>query len=280
MYKYKYTTLKCVGATIVLVICFVYLDCLSAEPDEELERRLGAIRSKTIGKRVTTDWQTWEKAEAQLRDLIKDYNSPIEKGKIYTTIARMYSQSGWRSSEDPRIPKAIKYCKEALQYPLDVIDACEMHGRLAGAMVRYRDHTEEEFVKMRQEAITYCLTGLKLALDHNAPKDYPEPPPRMTVYHVIPEKGPIYEEAVRKNKEQLAAHKKWQFLEELYFQRKALTQRCVSLYSHKPYDIDQFKSIAEKILKGHEPVVKELVAEVESEILRKEISSVPPQSSD
>jgi len=275
---YKYTTLKWMAATIVFIIFLACSECFSAEADEQLEQRLGAIRSQTMGKRVTTDWETWEKAEAQLLDLVKDYNSPAEKGKIYSTIARTFSQSGWRSSEDPRIPKAIKYCKEALQYPLDVTDGCEMYGRLTGAMmVRYLKRPEEEFVKIRQEAITYCLTGLKLALDCNAPKEHPEPPGMITVPHIHPQEGPVYEEAMRKYKEQLAARKKWDFLEKLYFQRKALTQRCVTLYSHKPYDIDEFKLIAEKILKGHKGVAKELLGEVEAEIARIEKGSVPDQ---
>jgi hypothetical protein len=270
MYKYQYDTLKWIAATIVFIVCFACSKGFSAEADKELDNRLMAIRSQTGGKSVTTDWQAWEKAEAQLLDLVKDHNSPEEKGRIYSTIARMYSQSGWRSSEDPRIPKAIKYCKEALQYPLDAIDGCEMNGRLADAMMDkyWGRRPNEEFVKMRQEAITYCLTGLKLAIDHNAPKEHPEPPPPMTVYHVNPDAGPLYEDAMRKNKEQLAARKKWDFLEKLYFQRLALTQRCVTLYSHKPYATDEFKLTAEKILKGHEDVAKELIAQVEAEIAR------------
>jgi len=266
----KYIKFTWLMGTIIFTICVACLTGFSKQTDEEFERRIMAIRRQTMGKRVTTDWQTWERVEAQLLDLIKDYNLPAEKGKIYSTIARAFSQSGWRlSSEDPRIPKAIKYCKEALQHPLDVIDGCYMYGTLTDALlIKYRRRPEEEFVKIRQEAITYCLTGLKLALDCNAPKEYPESPGRMTVPHILPQEGPIYEEAMRKYKEQLAARKKWDFLEKLYFQRKALTQMCVTLYSHKPYDIDEFKLNAEKILKGHEDATKELIAQVEAEIKR------------
>lgn len=276
MRKYEYSTFKWLAVAIILTICFACFQGFSVDAGDQLSERLGAIRSQ---KRELGKWADWEKQEAQFLELIKDYNSPAEKGKIYTTIARLYSQEGWRfQSEDPRIPKAIKYCKEALQYPLEVTAACEMHGSLADAMlIRYRNRTKEEFVKIRQEAIVSCLTGLKLALDNNAPKEHPESPGRMRVPHVHPEKGPIYEEAMRKYKEQLAAHKKWLFLENLYFQRKAFTQRCVSFYSHKPYATDELNRIAEKILKGHEGVAKELLGEVEAKIARIEKGSVPDQ---
>jgi hypothetical protein len=260
----KYVKFRWLTGMIIFIICVACLIGFSMEEHEELNQRLGAIRSQ---KRQLGEWADWGKVEAQCLELIKDYNSPGERGKIYTTIASIYSQEGWHfASEDPRIPKAIKYCKEALKYPLEVTAACEMHGRLAGAMlVKYRNSTEEEFVKIRQEAIVSCLTGLRLALDHNAPKDHPEPPPPVGKYD-----SPDDQELMNKHKQQLAARKEWQFLEKLYFQRKALTQRCLSFYSHKPYATDEFKLTAEKILKEHEGVAKELVAEVQAEIARKE----------
>jgi hypothetical protein len=271
MRKYEYSTFKWLAVAIILTICFACFQGFSVDAGDQLSERLGVIRSQ---KRELGKWADWEKQEAQFLELIKDYNSPAGKGKIYTTIARLYSQEGYRfQSEDPRIPKAIKYCREALKYPLEVTAACEMHGRLTGAMmVRYLNRPEEEFVKIRQEAITYCLTGLKLALDCNAPKEYPMAPGPVGKFD-----NPGDKELVNKHKQELAAHRKWQFLENLYFQRKALTQRCVTLYSHKPYATDELKLTAEKILKGHEGVANELLGEVEAEIARIEKGSVPDQ---
>jgi hypothetical protein len=240
------------------------------EADEQLNQRLGAIRGQ---KREIGKWADWEKLEVQCLELIKDHNSPAEKGKIYTEIARIYSEAGYSSSKDVRIPKTIKYCKEALKYPLEVTAACKIHGGLVDAMMSgYRNRTEEEFVKIRQEAIVSCLTGLRLALDNNAPKEYPKAPPPVGKYD-----NPNDEELMNKHKQELAAHKKWQFLEELYFQRKAFTQRCVTIYSHKPYATDELNRITEKILKGYEGVATELITGVEAEIARIEKSSVPDQ---
>jgi len=105
-----------------------------------------------------------------------------------------------------------------------------------------------------------------LALDNKAPKKW-QPPPAVGKYNVS-SRHPEYQILVKKYKDELATRKKIMLQNEMYFQRKALTQRCVTLYSHKPYDIDELKSIAEKILKGHEGTAKELIAQVEAEIKR------------
>lgn len=258
---------------IIFIICVACLRGFSMEANEQLSQRLAAIRSQNKGE--GTDWG---KLEAECLKLVQDHNSPEEKGKIYATIARIYAEKGYCSREDVRIPKALEYSKKALQYPLEVTTACGMYGRWTGSlMVTYWSYPEEEFIKVRQEAIVPCLIGLKLALDNKAPKEYPEAPPPLGKYDIHPEKGPIYEEAVRKQKQQLAARKKWQFEAELYHQRKALTQICVSLYSHKPYATDELKSLAQKILKNYDAVVNELVAEVEAEIARIEERTVSNQ---
>lgn len=262
----KYIKFKLLAGMVVFIICLVSLRGSYMKVDERLDQRLAAIRSQNKGEE--TDWA---KLEAECLKLVKDHNSLPEKGKIYAKIALIYGEKGYTSREDVRIPKAIKYCKEALHYPLEVTTACEMYARWAGSLiVTYWSYPEEEFVKRRREAIVLCLTGLKLALDNRAPKEYPKAPPPVGKYDIHPEKGPIYEEAVRKHREQLAAHKKWEFQEKLYFQRKALTQICVSLYSHMPYDTDELKYLAQVILIKYDEAVKELVGEVQTEIAQKE----------
>ena len=249
--------------TCLMVPVILFLVCpagFSSESDGKLAQQLARIRSQNKGE--GTDWG---KLEAECLTLVQDHNSPEEKGKIYATIALIYAEKGYSSREDVRIPKALKYCKKALQYPLDVRTACEMYGRWTGSlMVTYWSYPEEEFVKLRQEAIIPCLTGLRLALDHNAPKEYPKTPPPVGKYD-----SPDDEELMKKHKQELAARKKWEFESELYFQRKVLTQICVSLYSHKPYNTDELKNFAEQILKNYDDAVKELLAQVGAQIAQK-----------
>lgn len=261
----KYIRFKLLAGMVVFIICLVSLRGSYMKVDERLDLRLAAIRSQNKGE--GTDWA---KLEAECLKLVKDHNSPEGKGAIYATIALIYSEAGY-SRKDIQVPKTIEYSQKALRYPLAPVTSCSLYGSWTDAlMVTYWSYLEEEFVKLRQEAIVPCLTGLRLALDNKAPKDHPKAPPPVGKYDIHPGKGPIYEEAVRKHKQQLAARKKWEFENKLYFQRKVLTQRCVSLYSHKPYDIDELKSFAEKILKKYDDVVQELLSEVEGEIARKE----------
>ena len=258
---------------VLLTGIFAYLVCISSsqassiESQERLKQQLARIRSKNRGKGTN-----WEKLETECLALIKDYNSPPDKGRIYATIARIYAEKGYSSSsEDVRIPNAIKYSKKALQHPLEEITACEMYGRWAGALiVKYSKSAESEFVKRRREAIIPCLTGLKLALDNKAPKKRKKVPPVDMLSFHGPKTHPIYQKLLKEHNEQLAKRRKAMLLNELYFQRWALTRICATLYSRKPYNMDELKSYADKALKNYKEDVNDLIAEVQAEITKKE----------
>ena len=261
-----------IAETIIFTICIFSLQCFSMEANEGLSQCLAAIRSQNKGKETN-----WAKLEAECLKLVKDHNSPEEKGKIYATIALIYAEKGYTSREDVRIPKALEYCKKALQHPLEATTACEMYGRWAGSlMVTYWSYPEQEFIKVRQEAIVPCLTGLKLALDNKAPKKW-QPPPAVGKYNISPN-DPEYQRLMEKYKEEIATREKIMLQNKLYLQRKALTQRCVSLYSNKPYNTEQLKNLSEKILGNYKDDVNELIAQVEEEIIRIEKSGVSDQS--
>jgi len=258
---------------VLLTGIFAYLvfisssEASSIESQERLKQQLARIRSKNIGRGTN-----WEKLETECLALIKDNNSPPNKGRIYATIALIYAEKGYSSSsEDVRIPKAIKYCKKALQHPLEATTACEMYGRWAGAlMVKYFNSAGSEFVKRRREAIIPCLTGLKLALDNKAPKKRQKlPPVNMLSFHGR-KNHPIYKKLFKEHKEQLAKRRKAELQNELYWQRWALTRRCATLYSRKPYNMDELKSYADKALKKYKEDVNDLIAEVQAEIAKKE----------
>lgn len=262
----KYDKFKWTAGVVVFIMCFGCLEGFSMVSEEELNQRLATIRTKNKG-----EGSDWGKLEAECLKLVQDHNSPVQKGQIYTTIAFIYSEKGYSSPNDVRIPKALEYSKKALEYPLEVTTACEMYSRWAGSlMVQYWERTEGEFVKIRQEAIVPCLTGLKLALDNKAPKKRQTLPIINLFDYDGPETDPVYQEMLKKHKEQVANYKKVKVQNELYMQRKVLTQRCISLYSHKPYATDELRRLAQEILKNHFDVVEELVTEVEAKIAQKE----------
>ncbi len=244
-----------------------------AEKVEELKKKLAAIRSQNVGK--GTDWA---KLEGECLELIKDFNSPANLGKIYATIVRIYSDTGF-TSRDVQLPKTIEYAKKALEYPLDVPTKCHMYGKWAGALIAKALHgPEEDMIEIRREAIVPILRGFKLALDNKAPKEMQEPL-GVDLFTLIGDiNSPANQNLLRKHKEQLAARKKVDLLNTLSLERWAFTQKCITLYSQKPYDTAELIDLASKILPKHKDVVDELVAEVKASIAQKEESNLrrPP----
>lgn len=235
---------------------------------QELKKKLGPIRVQNVGK--GTDWA---KLEAECLELTRDFNSPANLGRIYATIAGIYSDAGF-TSKDVQLPKTIEYAKKALEYPLDVPTQCHMYGRWGDVLFGQAfDGPKEDMALMRREAIVPILRGLKIALDHNAPKESQNPPPVHLFDIGGPKDSPAYQRMVKKHEEQLAARKKVDLLNTLYSERWALTQRCITLYSQEPYDTAELIDLASEILPEHKDAVDDLVAEVKAAIAKKEKSA-------
>ena len=199
-------------------------------------------------------------------ELLKDHNSPEDKGKIYAKIASMYAGHGYSSPNDIRIAKTVEYCRKALEQPLDLITTCEMYSRLSDSQIApYLDGPEIEFTKARKEAIVTCLTGLKLVLDNNVPNELKKPPGGGGFYTVDgdpnnPEYRRTIEELRKKNELSLAERRKWEFEQKLYILRRASIDGCAGLYAYKPpYDTNELENFARDILKGHEDAVDEII---------------------
>jgi hypothetical protein len=208
-----------------------------------------------------------QKLEDNCLELLKDHNSPEDKGKIYAKIAFMYASKGYSSPNDIRIAKTAEYSRKALEQPLDLVTTCETYSRLSGAQIApYVKSPSVEFAKARKEAIVTCLTGLKLALDNNAPKELGKSP-RETIYNYDgPNKDEIRKEIQEKVEEQKVARKKWESGQKFYFLRRAAIERCASLYSHKPYDAAELENFAKDILKGHDDAIEEIMTKTRERI--------------
>jgi hypothetical protein len=212
-----------------------------------------------------------QKLEDQCLLLLNDYNSPADKGKIYAKIALMYSGHGYSSLKSIRIAKTEEYCWKALEYPLDTLTTCETYSSLSGAQIApYYERPAEEFARARKEAIVTCLTGLKLALDNNAPNELKEQrvhrPPIVFNYDGDPNSPYVQKrlkEITKYNEELMVEHKKEKLEEQLYIIRRAAIDGCVSLYSSKPpYDTNELEKFARDILNGHEDAIDEIMSKV------------------
>ncbi|HDL64122.1 MAG TPA: hypothetical protein ENH12_01890 [Proteobacteria bacterium] len=128
---------------------------------------------------VGTDWG---ELEIECLKLLKKFDSPEDKGEIYATVAFIYSDKGYNPLAGDitgQLSKTIEYCKKALEYPLNVVTACQIYSSWADALqIKYRNTDGGKFATARRQIIIPCLEGLKLILDNKVPEKRQPPPPR------------------------------------------------------------------------------------------------------
>ena len=236
-----------------------------ANLNEEFKQSLQKLRSRSISK---GNFKELGALEAQCLNLVKDHNSPPEKSMIYATIALIYSSKGYRLSDEgkAKIAKTIEYGKKATAHSIaDVLISCKVHGRLSDAIIiKAKQGPKDKFAEARREAIIPCLKGLKIALDNNAPKERPELPPQIPVPNDIGPDKEARRKRIEEYKKQFTERKQlYEHLRVLYNERRALANRCVTIYSGEPYDPQEFRNYAQKILVGYEDVINELVEQIE-----------------
>ena len=247
----------------ILLLVFVSLRIMSNEREKQLDQRLAAIRAQNKGE--GTDWG---QLEIECLRLLKEYNSPEDKGKIYVAIAFIYSETGF-ARKDIQLPKTIEYCQIASRYPLDVATACLIYGRWAGALEsEYRDLKGEEFTAARREIVTLYLTGLKPLLNMDLPnKRQKLPGGGMLLDYSGPRTDPAYQKRLKENEAQRKARKKIMLENKLIYYRYVFKQKCIDLYRKKPVDADEFENIAEQILNPE--VSKKFISEIKPHINKK-----------
>ena len=242
--------------SLVVFVYVVLIGLVNGSADERLhlDGQLRAIRYAQ--RNEDTNLSILETA---CLNLVADHNLPWEKGKIYATIALVYSDRGYGLDDDPnRVAKTYQYSIKALAYPLDPLLACHMYTRGSDAIVaQSRRDPNLLFAEAREKAIDLCLKGLKLALDNNARKEYPKAPPAFVRIETAPD-TPV-EHVIKLYNRQVEAREKWLNETEFCGLRQGLFTRCLSFYACEPNDRDAFRKKVRKILKGHEDVAGELM---------------------
>lgn len=229
----------------------------------DTRENLDKLLKELDGKRVAGETGA-EELETKYLKLLEDHRSPEERGKIYAQIAFTYSQSGMKQPE-----KTIRYCQQALQYPLEVDVACQLYIFWADALqVKRHDSIGPEFADARREIIQPCLNGLKLVLDNLTATTAQPVPPVGKYDYGGPTTDPAYQKLVDKHSEESSARKKAMLQNKLLRFREVLTSKCISLYSHEPYTRDELKQQVSKTLKN-DKIVEEIVVEVERRISEK-----------
>ena len=243
--------------SIAVFVHIFWIGLANGSTDEilNLDRRFRAIRYA-----ATNVHSELAELESECLNLIPDHNSPADKGKIYATMAFLYSDRGYGPDDDPNMAgKAYQYSMMALDYPLEPMTACYMYSRGSDAIVARLSHDPNTpIVGGRETAIDLCLKGLKHALDNEAPNECQKSPGPLRRYGVAP--GAPLRRFTQWNNPQIEARERWLYETEFCGLRRGLFDRCLSLYSHQPYDRDTFESKVRQTLKGYDQTAGELIA--------------------
>jgi len=243
---------------ITLMLFFSSISGFSNAQENDLDRRLFEINSRLAGKKTDTG-----NLEKECLKLLEEYDSNEDQGRIYSAIAFIYSQSGMIQPE-----KTVEYCKKALMYPLEIATACQMYVFWTDALqIEYSNSTGQKFASARREIIIPCLTGLKLILNNKIPKEMQEPPAVSNFYYHGPQSNLEYQKLLKKHNDEILTRKRVMMQNKLLQHRNVLIDKCVSLYSRKPYAISELYNFAQEIL-GNDDAVSEILSAVGDRIKR------------
>ncbi|UCC31812.1 MAG: hypothetical protein JSU86_05945 [Phycisphaerales bacterium] len=250
--------LKC---TLLITVC--YFSSNGSVRADELRKHLAQIDMQK-GRTDT------EKLEKQCLDLLDEYTSPADQGRIYAQIAHVYAQSGLKDPD--RLAEYRDYCDKALQYRLNVVTAMRMYGYWASALqslcrrqVKWPESPWHEFADTRREIATLYLRGIKIILDRGTPGET-RPLPMVHKVNCHPADSPSCQESLKKNEERRRARARVMLDNDLVFHRKMLIDHCVHIYSQKPVDTEELAAVAREIL-GDEDAVTELLTRVARRIM-------------
>ncbi len=249
---------RLVKCTLLITVC-----CASSAASvrgDDLRKHLAEIDMQK-GRTKT------EKLERDCLDLLDEYSSPADQGRIYAKIAHVHAQTGLKDPD-----KTAEYCEKALEYPLDLVIRVQMYGYWASALhsacsrqVHWGESPWDEFPDVRKEIAAISLRGIKLILDQGIPGER-QPLPRVDKFSCHPPDSLSCQELVKRNKEQVRARRKARLENDLVSHHKILTEKCVYLYSQEPVDRKELEVLAREVL-GDEGAVAELVARVASQIM-------------
>ncbi len=242
----------------------------------ELGPRLREIDSQ---RRFGRTPEQMEKMETQYLELLQEYDSPEDKGRIYAAIANSYINSGIQTPGGlPVFPeKVAEYCEKALQYPQEVPDSCRFYSFWGAALqAQCYKSGEEDFSVARREIVIPYLKTLKFVFDNLTSRESQNLP--SVVAYDVPPSDPHYGEIVRKHNRQMNKWKEVKLNNKLLRYKDVLVPKVVSLYSQKPYATDELRELAGEILKK-EDTVKELISLVTNKIKDKDPDYVEPRPS-
>jgi len=215
-------------------------------------------------------------AEEYCAKLLEEYtNSPEILGRIHLALASNLG-SGRHPYQPATIAKMIEASRKALQYPLEVLDACRAYEFLSVGlrMETRKDRNVPATPAQRREILDVDLTCLKLILSKATTLEKQPLPgvPMMDLLYVVTpgqdiEDNPEYKANMQEHEAQMKAHDDAKAANELVDYYERFKGGVVGGYLVS-FSAEEITEEGEKIMPGA-PVLKELVEAVKK-------SNAPP----
>ena len=244
---------------LLILIC-VAISSLSPIDVDNLELRIQLNEIYTLAADTTN---SKELIESKYLDLLKKTNILEEKGLIYFFMARTL-----RKVPNKPYKKIIEYSKSALQYPLDIETKAFTYVILTEALSK-DSYNKGLMIEDRKEIAEICLNGLKLLKMENLPKEIQDLPGVSMLTIAGPKDDPEIQKKFKIHEQQVEERKRIEQQNTLIMYRKSLIGKCISIYSYKPYDNEEFRETAMEYLNDEE-YVNEIMEKLNNKIIRKE----------
>ena len=278
---------RLLAAILVVAACE---SAIAQSPDDGLAKALVPIRFGTNIPAV----------EAESAKLLQQHtNSPEALGKIYLAMA-LNNEYG----HDNDFPKIIEMSQQALQFPLDVMDACRAYGNLIGGLrmkMISSGHAfsprqnEREQTEMRKQILDVDLNALKLILSKATTLHKQEVPgvsafsvalavimtnatqtqEEREKYDALNRTNALwYQKALQENQAQWKAHDEANAANDLVDRYNWFKRDMVDLYRGIPF-VDEITEEGEKVASG-DPKLKALTKELVEDVNK--VNAPPPTS--
>lgn len=245
-----------------LLLFFLFCLCAGNTMADELAKKFSEINDQRKGFDTST-----AKLERQFLNLLNEYKNPADVARIYVEMLQMYCDSGYT---DPS--SAVKYAQIAIGKTNDPELQSRIYSQWGHALlVKNGDLTSPKLAEARKEIIIPYLKAIKIALDLHVPEGEVPPPEGTNIrrHYTGPADSPEWkkmQDEAQKLEIELKKIAKLNFIRE---KRIWAEKGIATIYSRKPYAMDELRHIAADFLKN-DPEVNKLAALAQQEFQKYE----------
>lgn len=216
---------------------------------QSLQRRISEIKEKN-------DKQCLPLAvcEKEYLKLLENYESPKDRGEVFSVIARMYARDLAANTSN-----VVRYCEEALEYPLDVAQSAQLHIYVGNVREIESRHAGDRKANMlKRQAVASYLKGLGIVMENLKVESLEHlvtevGQPRVDTV-TVPENDPSYEDLKKRHDEQVAAFDYAMKQHKLLQLRDTCVQRIEAFFPGTEQGSEEFGTLIHDAIPSSETV--------------------------